>query len=506
MEAIVDAVEAMDVECQAGIADNLPVAVLAARRSTIVPVDAAPAFCARLPIVELAREPAIAPPERAQLVDLLIRLGISTAGDFAALPEIDVATRFGADGLVAHLLARGVAERGLSRRQIPDELVVEKVCDPPLERVDTAAFLGRELAGQFHSRLADAGMACTRLAISAETETGDRLSRIWRCARPLTAAATADRLRWQLDGWLTAGRADWASRSSAAATRGTGPRGGDPTDEPGADGWGGPGGIVRLRLEPVEAIGAGLIQYGLWGSDGAEDQRAGWACARVQGLLGPAAVLVPVRSGGRGPADRITLVPWGEETKPERDPDAPWPGAIPAPSPSMLAAPGAGRPVVDVLDDLGRPVIVHDRGLLGADPAWMVLGADRHPVTGWAGPWMLDERWWAADSAPSALVSTAPVSTAPVSTAPVFTAPGPPAPQLHASATPSGGSYLYQPRPGDLDYVKPPRAVQGQDLTTLDSVLARPPRYSARMQLATADLVLLLTFGPHGWEVEGEYD
>ena len=47
---------------------------------------------------------------------------------------------------------------------------------------------------------------------------------------------------------------------------------------------------------------------------------------------------------------------------------------------------------------------------------------------------------------------------------------------------------------------------QGQDLTTLDSVLARPPRYSARMQLATADLVLLLTFGPHGWEVEGEYD
>ena len=88
----------------------------------------------------------------------------------------------------------------------PRNSTVEQVCDPPLDRVDTAAFAARALAERFHARLADAGLACTRLAITAVTERDATLSRIWRCAAPLTAAATADRLRWQLDGWLTAGR------------------------------------------------------------------------------------------------------------------------------------------------------------------------------------------------------------------------------------------------------------------------------------------------------------
>src|ERR1700712_674166 len=205
-EKIVDIVEALDVECSVGIADSLSVAVLAARQGAIVPSGRAAEFCRPLPIAELARDPAIAPPERMELVDLLIRLGITTAGDFATLPDAKVATRFGADAVIAHQLAKGLADRGMSRRVIPEEMAVQQECDPPLDRVDAAAFAARALAERFHARLADAGLACTRLAISAVTDRGGRLSRIWRCARPLTPAATADRLRWQLDGWLTAGR------------------------------------------------------------------------------------------------------------------------------------------------------------------------------------------------------------------------------------------------------------------------------------------------------------
>jgi protein ImuB len=378
-ERIVDIVESFDVECRIGIADNLPVAVLAARQSTIVPIGDGAGFCAALPIIELAREPVIAPPERVQLADLLIRLGIHTAGAFAALPKDKVATRFGPDGVVMHLLARGLAERGLSRRRIDADLSVEQECDPPLDRVDTAAFAARALAERFHARLAADGLACIRLSITATTEAGRTLTRIWRCARPLTAMATADRLRWQLDGWLTRGRLH---------TRGLAP----------------PGAITRLRLEPVEAIGAGLIQYGLWGSDGHEDHRAGWALARVQGLLGPEAVLAPTLCGGRSPADRVTLAPWGEEKAPVRDPAAPWPGALPAPSPALLATPAlvavsqtatAAAPTavpteVTVTDDLGQPVLVTDRGLLTAAPA-AIAGVR---VQGWAGPWLFDERWW----------------------------------------------------------------------------------------------------------------
>lgn len=474
-ERIVDLVEALDVECRVGVADSLPVAVLAARHAELVPPGGSAIFCADLPIGELARDPAIAPDERAQLVNLLIRLGITTAGSFAALPEASVATRFGADGLMTHRLARGLAERGISRRTIPEKLAVEKICDPPLERVDTAAFMARALAEQFHARLANAGMACTRLAISAATDRGQSLSRIWRCARPLTPAATADRLRWQLDGWLTAGRT-----LSKDAT-------GTPVDN-----GHGPGAIIRLRLDPVEAIGAGLIQYGLWGSDGEDDQRAGWAFARVQGLLGPESVLAPVLSGGRGPADRITLVPWGEEKIPARDPSAPWPGAIPAPSPAVLPAPQS----VQILDDWGDMVTVDGRGLLSSPPDKLVRGPGASDlIVGWAGPWLLDERWWAADRA--SVNDRAPFITSRSTK---------PAGKMHRAA---GRSLGYHPAPGDLDYVKPPRQMATPDPAagwSSMTAVSTPARYLARLQVLTETTALLLRFGAQGWELEGIYD
>ena len=425
-ERIVDHVEAHDVECRIGIADSLAVAVLAARQSILVPFGGAPDFCAGLPIAELARDPAIAPPERSQLVDLLVRLGITTAGMFAALEEVKVVTRFGADALLAHRLAKGIGERGLSRRDIPKELAVEQVCDPPLERVDTAAFAAKALAEHFHARLANAGLACTRLSITARTDRGGLLTRVWRCARPLTPAATADRLRWQLDGWLTAGRTLARDASSI------------PIDEDGS----GPGGITLLRLEPVEAIDSGLVQYGLWGSDGEDDQRAAWAFARVQGLLGPEAVVAPVLSGGRGPTERISFVPWGEERVPLRDPDAPWPGVLPAPAPAHL--PGIDAPEVDVLDELGKPVDVTGRGLLTAEPSQLVMaGRQREflPVTSWAGPWLLDERWW-----------------------------------------------------------------QPEETENPPPVVFAPARVDARLQIVTPNGALLLTHGLAGWRIEGVYD
>ncbi len=412
-ERIVDVVEALDLECRVGIADVLAVAVLAAHRATIVPPGGSADFCAPLPIGELARDPAISPPERATLVDLLIRLGITTAGAFAALPEGKVATRFGADGIQAHRLARGLAERGLSRRQIPQDLVVEQVCDPPLERVDTAAFLGRALAERFHAALADAGLACTRLAITAVTERETTLTRVWRCAAPLTPAATADRLRWQLDGWLTAGRTAAGRDQHGLDQHGPGQHGpgqhgpgqhglGQHGAVPGSTGS--PAAITRLILEPIEAIGAGRIQYGLWGSDGQDDQRAGWAFARVQGLLGPESVLAPVRAGGRSAVDRVVFVPWGDERVSSRDPAAPWPGSLPAPSPSRVAS-GSDLPaatdVLTVRDAQGCPVQLTGRGLLTGSPAWIGHGEEQHRIDAWTGPWLLDERWWSVDRQPT---------------------------------------------------------------------------------------------------------
>jgi protein ImuB len=196
-------------------------------------------------------------------------------------------------------------------------------------------------------------------------------------------------LRWQLDGWLTAGR---TAAGNGAAGNGAGP-----------------GAITKLILEPIEAIGAGHIQYGLWGSDGQDDQRAGWAFARVQGLLGPESVLAPVRSGGRSAIDRVALVPWGDERVSSRSPADPWPGSLPAPSPTrVISARFNTEPdEIAVLDETGQPVQLTGRGMLTGSPAWLVHCKDqshdgRHQrVESWAGPWLLDERWWSSDRSPA---------------------------------------------------------------------------------------------------------
>ena len=109
--------------------------------------------------------------------------------------------------------------------------------------------------------------------------------------------------------------------------------------------------------------------------------------SRVQGLLGPESVLSPVPAGGRNAQDRVALVPWGDERISPRDPAAPWPGVIPAPSPARLADPTP----VTVLDEAGGPVQLTDRGLLTGPPARL----DGKRIDAWAGPWLLDERWWA---------------------------------------------------------------------------------------------------------------
>jgi protein ImuB len=371
-ERLVDAVAAAGAECQVGIADQLSTAVFAARAGRIVEPGGDAAFLSALSIRQLATEPSLAAPGRDELADLLWRMGIRTIGRFAELLRSDVASRFGADAVVAHRFARGEPARGPSGREPPPELDAVMNCDPPVDRVDAAAFAGRALAGDLHRSLEAAGVGCTRLAIRAVTANGEELQRVWRCAEPLTEDATADRVRWQLDGWLNRRRDD----RRAGAQR-PGDHGG-PTAP-----------ITLLSLHPVEVVSAAALQLPLWGSSGDEDRlRARRALVRVQGLLGPEAVKVPVLSGGRGPAERITLTPLGDEPVPRADPGQPWPGQLPEPSPSVLL-----DDPVDLLDGEGNPVRVTGRGLFTAEPA-RLTGARTGGVSWWAGPWPVDERWW----------------------------------------------------------------------------------------------------------------
>lgn len=350
-----------------GIARGVFAAVLAARDGVIVERGGTPAFLAPLPVTAL---------ERPELADLLVRLGIRTLGEFAALPRARVVERFGDDAALAHRLAAGEDDHPLATREPPPELAVHRELDPPAVRVDQAAFAAKALADELHERMDAEHLACTRVRIEVTTEHGEELVRLWRHDGGLTAQALADRVRWQLDGWLT-------------ATGGT------------------TGGIAVLRLHPDEVKPATGRQRGFWGSETQGDLRAARALARVQGMLGPEAVCTPVLSGGREPADQVTLVAWGESREPARpgfpgeasvrisgwhQPELPpWPGRLGGPAPATVYS---DPPPVEVLDAGSHPVGVDGRGLLGAPPARV----DGRTVQAWAGPWLLDERWWDTDA------------------------------------------------------------------------------------------------------------
>lgn len=362
------------VTSQVGVADGRFAAGLAARRAEIVPPGGSRAFLAPFPVDAL---------ELPELTDLLRRLGLRTLGAFAELPPRDVLARFGPDGARAHRLARGLDEIPLAAQVPTPELAVRIEFDPPVERVDTAAFAARSLAEELHEGLSRRGLACTRLAIEAQTEHGEQLTRLWRHEGVLTPAAIADRVRWQLDGWLT-GRAR-PLPTAAGAAGSADAAAGEAVERPTA-------GIVLLRLVPDEVIRHSGLQLGLWGGLGDAGERASRALARVQGMLGSDAVLTAVLGGGRGPDEQVRLVPWGDERIPSRPPDQPWPGRVPVPAPAIVLT----EPVpAEVLAADGSPVGVTGRYAVTAEPArFAAAGRPLTPLLAWAGPWPVDERWW----------------------------------------------------------------------------------------------------------------
>lgn len=347
-----------------GIADGAFTARLAARRDWVIKPGESAQFLAPWPVATLSQQ--FGGDE--ELAGLLVRLGLRTLGDVAALPPDAVLARFGIDGRRFHDLARGIDPGPPVLVPPPPDLVEQTELDPPAERVDMVAFAAKELADRLLSRLAERGLACTRVLVEAETEHGEVLTRCWRHANndgrgALTPGTLSERVRWQLDGWISTGA------TSA--------------------------GITVLRLAPDEVVPADGRQLGFWGGDQAAHDRADRALARVQGMLGFEAVATAVVQGGRTPAEQVRWVPWGEPRDEDRPAVAAWPGALPAPYPARVFDPPIAA---EMIDARGRPIAVSGRGEQMAAPAYVRSKVVCGDVTGWAGPWASDVRWWDPDA------------------------------------------------------------------------------------------------------------
>ena len=366
-QLLIDAASRTGVDILTGIADEVTTAVIATRVAGggVVQMGASTSFLARQPLGVLVAEEALGCDD--QVVHALSDLGITMLGELAALPVRSVATRFGQAGLRCHAIATARQGRRVAPPIEGENWEISHMPEEPITRVDAAAFRARALAVQLHARLAKAGMICQMLRVTADFTDGTTSSRVWRTSEPLTEGATADRVRWQLDGWLTA-------RGVAEETD---------------------GGITALWLTPLECVPPAMAGDGLWDTGTSHRAVAHQVIERVQSTLGITSVLQPVPAGGRGVAERIVLVPFGEQHDPVRSPDGEWLGRLPAPLPARLGG-GINHPAAQVvlISASGARITVTAEVRLNDSPHALGWGQRRYLVTGWAGPWPVDDRWW----------------------------------------------------------------------------------------------------------------
>ena len=384
VEQIVLALATLGVASSCGIAEGPYAAMLAAQQGRVVASGTTREFLADHPIraliVAFDGDDTVVGDVR-ELIDLFVRFGLSTIGTFAQLPGSDVLGRFGRLGSALHRLASGTDHSPVDPQPIPPELAVSMELDPPIDRIDAAAFVARTLAEELLDRLASRGLACSRVRIAARTNGGEEWERLWRHESAgtnggISPTALADRVRWQLEGWLRAGRL------GGGIGGGSGEEGVDVGVA-----------LVAITVAPDEVRADTGRQLGLFGGASAADDRAARAFARVQGLLGPEAVCTPVLAGGRSPIDQVALVVWGDqpESSLSASADAPWPGHLPGPLPAEV--PVLAQPA-DLLDAAGRRVRVSSRMTLSGPPARLTIGSRVMAVVAWAGPWPIEERWW----------------------------------------------------------------------------------------------------------------
>ncbi|MHA7986418.1 DNA polymerase Y family protein [Rathayibacter sp. CAU 1779] len=348
------------VGAQPAIGARPAVAVSPTSRVLIVEPGRSAEFLAPLPVDAFGFD--------AQLTTLFHRLGLDTIGAVAALDPLELEDRFGHDGVRAHSLATG-AERAVVVPRDPQAVLERSIpFEPGLERADEVTFAFRQTADDFVASLAAEKLVATAVTILVRSESGAESERTWLHPRWFTAPDVVDRVRWQLQGAGVEAGLDSA--------------------------------VVEVTVKPEAVDAAGHHEDGLFG--GGPDERVHHALSRVQSMLGHDAVGTAAVTGGRMLADRTVLVPWGDRAPDAvaRDRAKPWPGSLPPPLPATVYSPPVRCAVVSAS---GVPVDVDDAGELTADPVGFSPVPGKRPlgVTGWAGPWPVEERWWDADAARS---------------------------------------------------------------------------------------------------------
>ena len=355
--------------CGVGLADGVFAATLAAHRGLSRPSSppitvaegSTPGFLAPFPTKVL-----VSPgPVDDELVDVFGRLGLHRLADVAALDAGDVLARFGYPGTVAHRLASGFDEHPPRLGPPPDDMTVELELDPPAERVDQVAFAGKMLADRLHD-----ASGCPRPRVHAHRGDGAHDRRGRGRAGVATRGSVGRQRRRPADP--LAARRLVVEAGSGRSWRGLPPR------RPARRGGG--------RHRP-----AGRVL-------GRDDRRrrAGPTCHRTRAGHRRHRRCGGSRAPGWSSTDRGVPVGAGSTWRARRHWRCRPRGRAGCPSPDPAVVPRRAR-AAEVVDDAGAAVAVSGRGALSTTPRRLSIdGGPWRRITGWAGPWLYDERWWDA--------------------------------------------------------------------------------------------------------------
>lgn len=338
----------------------------------VIPQSATARFLAALPVEVLSM--LAGTPE--EVTGLFGRLGLHTCGAVAGLGEKALIERFGLEGREVQRLVTGSEERMLDPGAPPPDIVRAVNFDTPLVSVGAVTAMSRGCIEDALTAVGATGRQCVRVLLACETDNAETNERIWTEPRGFDTPAVAQRLSWQLDGWLVAPVNDDADAVSS--------------------------GVVRVVVTPLECREVLVDQPLLWGGTRENAERAARAVSLAVATGATKSVTVPQWSGGRDVSGEYERIPvdlvdlrdaHAARQRVERGRDVPrdWRGMLPSPSPAVVHSPPLP---VEVLDAGGATVVVTGRHELSAPPECVIVGRRTFMVLAHAGPWPVEERWW----------------------------------------------------------------------------------------------------------------
>jgi len=329
----------MNFPTRIGVGPNRFVAHAAAWRGdgiTCDPFENPAAFVAPLPIELLGID--------ARLHQRLRLLGVTTLGELAALPHGPFVRRFGSDSAVWHARARGIDERPLRPR--PRALRVDRALygEGEASSEEQVLFALRTLVGWVVDDLSTAGKRAGRLVLTLDCDDGEVRALTVRVAQPTAVPSTLfELLRARLEG-VTLGAP-----------------------------------VVGLRLAAEELAGGG-VTLSLFAASDPDPDAIGVVLARLDAAFGEGKALRARVLDGPRIERRFAFEPFTLERIATRGPNAP--------AELVQGLPDAAALQLRLVP--ARPVEVR---VLNGAPRF--VGSPPQQTVEVAGPWRIEEGWWA---------------------------------------------------------------------------------------------------------------